>query len=424
MVTATTVQTVPASLSNISLKNQPAIPSTPQSSACPTLLNNRHLAPQINALKSSQAINQSITSSSSMKQASHDSTFSWSYTDEPHVSRRRAILAAHPEIEQLFGPEPLTGWLVLILVTLQVSMAYFMRDASWPLLFVCAYVIGGTVNHSLQLAVHELSHNLGSHHVVINKWIAIFANLPTGFPSSVSFQKYHMDHHQYQGHDGIDTDIPTLFEVQIFQGPTMKLLWILMQPIFYALRPAVVKPKSFGKWELCNVACCITFNLMMNHVLGTKALCYLLIGTILGLGLHPTAGHFIAEHYEFMLGQETYSYYGSANFFNFNVGYHNEHHDFPRIPWSRLPLVTKIAPEYYLTLPHYTSYLAVIYAYITDSRVGPFARVKRQTKQSNDQSIAERVVDQKKQVWAGRTVLAVAFTWFIAVFAYVVTQVW
>jgi len=97
------------------------------------------------------------------------------------------------------------------------------------------------------------------------------------------------------------------------------------------------------------------------------------------MGLHPVAGHFIAEHYVMNEGQETYSYYGPLNWLCFNVGYHNEHHDFPFIAGTKLPQVRQIASEFYDNIPHYHSWTKVIYDYIVDENVGPFARVKRVT---------------------------------------------
>jgi sphingolipid delta-4 desaturase len=308
--------------------------------------------------------------------------FTWSETDEPHATRRKEILEKHPEIYTLFTKEPRTFLIVLAIVIAQIASAVVVKDLHWGWLVLWAYAFGGTVNHSLQLAVHELSHNLCWKSDIANKLTALLANTVTGFPSAITFQRYHLEHHMYQGVDGIDTDVPTLAEVRFFNSAPRKALWMFLQPAFYALRPLFVKPKTPTKWELINWVTQMSFNVAIVYTLGGKALAYFFIGTLLGLGLHPVAGHFVAEHYEFTNNIETYSYYGCLNRVNFNVGYHNEHHDFPRIPWSNLPKVKKIAPEFYDKLPHYTSYVAVIWRYITDPTVGPSSRIKRLAKRS------------------------------------------
>ena len=110
---------------------------------------------------------------------------------------------------------------------------------------------------------------------------------------------------------------------------------------------------------------------------GGGALLYLLLGAYLSIGPHPASMHVIAEHYEFAKGQETYDYFGFWNFFNLNLGYHIEHHDFPTCPWYNLKKIRAAAPEFYEKLPYHTSYAKVAFKFLFDNNFNLFNRTIR-----------------------------------------------
>lgn len=333
--------------------------------------------------------------------------FEWVYTDEPHATRRKEILRKYPEIKKLMGYDPNFKWVVLLMVLAQLISFYFIQDASWTTILITGYCFGGVINHSLMLAIHEIAHNLAFGHSrpLANRIFGMFVNLPIGIPFSISFKKYHLEHHRYQGDEKWDTDIPTLLEAKLFCTTFTKLLWVILQPFFYALRPILVYPKPPSSLEIINTFVQLTFDFFVCYFLGYKVLVYMIGGSLLAMGLHPVAGHFVSEHYMFKKGYETYSYYGALNFITFNVGYHMEHHDFPSVPGSRLPEVKRIAKEYYDDLPQHNSWAKVLYDFITDPDIGPYARVKRKhikerqaTRQCNsvppDQAFADSLEKQ------------------------------
>lgn len=68
------------------------------------------------------------------------------------------------------------------MVLTQFLMCYIMIGKSWSTILLVAYCFGGVINHSLSLAIHEISHNLAFGHAypMANRLFGIFANLPLG----------------------------------------------------------------------------------------------------------------------------------------------------------------------------------------------------------------------------------------------------
>jgi len=313
--------------------------------------------------------------------------------EEPHAERKRKILKAHPEVRALMGHEPLTKYIVLATVILQVFVAGYTRDWSWGPWLAAVYCVGATANHSLFLAIHELAHGGGAKSITGNRLIGFLANGPITIAYSITFKPYHMAHHRNQGVDGLDTDIPTALEAWCVTATATsyadhtlrKAVFMFCQIFAYALRPMIVKPDlvPVDRWIVANWAVVLAFDAAVYAAFGRAAILYLLLSTFFAGSIHPTAGHFIAEHYVMHGTAETYSYYGPLNALTYNVGYHNEHHDFPSIPWSRLPRLREIAPEFYDHLPRCDSWPGTIARYILDDAISPFSRMKKAPKKGD-----------------------------------------
>ncbi|PWN21182.1 hypothetical protein BCV69DRAFT_282676 [Microstroma glucosiphilum] len=309
--------------------------------------------------------------------------FLWLLTEEPHRSRRQAIMKAHPEVKTLMGREPLTKWISLGVVLVQLATAYATWKLEWhPLswrFLAAAYAIGGTANQNIFLAIHEITHNLAFRGIKANKLWAILVNSVIGVPYAMMFKQYHIEHHKYLGEDGVDTDLPTRLELMCLKNVLGKAFFATFQIFFYAFRPGFIKTQRLTVWHLLNISYQILFNAALVYYFSSwTPLLYLVFSSFFAGSLHPCAAHFIAEHYLFGgIAQETWSYYGPLNILAYNVGYHNEHHDFPSIPWTRLPALRAMAPEFYDCLPCHTSWPMVTVQFILGTDSGLFARIKR-----------------------------------------------
>ena len=110
--------------------------------------------------------------------------------------------------------------------------------------------------------------------------------------------------------------------------------------------------------------------------LGGNALFYFLASFWFSVGLHPLGARWIQEHYAAWPGQGTFDYYGPLNFFALNIGYHNEHHDFQEIPWTLLPKLKAMAPEFYDDLHAHKSWVKLFLDFIFNPRYSLMSRTE------------------------------------------------
>jgi sphingolipid delta-4 desaturase len=297
--------------------------------------------------------------------ASH-AAFTETGTSPPHRQRAKQILAKHPEMRRLFKRDRTSAVWTVVLVALQVAIGIGLAllDAPWWGVIVAAYGFGAFANHALFVMIHHYTHNVVFRKANANRLGSIFANIAIVFPAAIGFRNHHLLHHKHLGIRGLDADIPTHSEARwVGDSWWRKTFWLGMYWAVQAfLRPATVKNvRTIDNWVLLNVAALVAAMVPIVWFFGWWPLLYMFLSTIFSLGVHPVGARWIQEHFVFREGQETYSYYGPLNKLSFNMGYHNEHHDFPQVPWSRLPAVRATAPEFYEHLYYHRSWTKLLF---------------------------------------------------------------
>ena len=282
---------------------------------------------------------------------------------DPHRERALRIRAAHPEVQDLVGRNPWTAAIASALVAAQLGVAGTLAalEAPWWLAVAIAWCGGAFVCHALFVIIHETCHRLVFRGRPANRGLALLANLPMLAPFAIGLSHYHLVHHRTQGQRGRDPDLPWDWEVRWFDGSRVgRLVWHLLFPLIQATRSAHREDRDTldgrDPWLVANAAVQLAVTVAIGLAWGWTAILYLAVSLYFMFSLHPLAGRFVQEHFVFEGIQETTSYDGPLSILALHFGHHVEHHDFPAVPWNRLPRIRRLAPEAYDTLASHRSW--------------------------------------------------------------------
>jgi sphingolipid delta-4 desaturase len=303
---------------------------------------------------------------------------------EPHLARGRRILRHHPEIAKLFGRDWRTLPIALFCTGSQLGIAFALVhwQAPWWGVLLAAFAVGALFANCANAIIHDASHDRVFRARWANELTGWVANFPALMPVSSSFRIYHMKHHRFQGDPALDADMATETEARIFGNTTVgKLAWQFLFTVVQPLRTRRFLQDGriafFNRWVALNWILQFAFDIALYLWLGPMALLYMAASFIFSLGPHPVGARYVQEHFIFHRNQETYSYYGPLNLITLNVYHHNEHHDFPAVPWSRLPELRRMVPEVYGQLYAHRSLTALWFRFLLDPTLSLHRRIVR-----------------------------------------------
>ncbi len=297
-----------------------------------------------------------------------------------HNEMRKAAMAAHPELKDASGADPRTVWALPVLLGIHWGIAWLVSDAAIWVIFLAAFIPGQLAIHAAGSLVHETAHKLIFREPKAKLGFDLGLEWILGsYGKQLIYQHEHItSHHPYIGDYERDYEHEDICAFQsrmvlrsdrpgvqrVLTGLTLFLhalplgfligdevlprlnAWISGRPQrdparhVESTRPPVWQMRLF-------IAVSLLSNLVLFLLLGPWALLYHIWSLSLFLGKLGifNLGQSLSEHEGTNDAAPSRSTYGWVNWFLFNTGYHNEHHTFPNVAWTRLPYLTRTAPE-------------------------------------------------------------------------------
>ncbi len=293
-------------------------------------------------------------------------------------ARRRHDIAAEVDVASLVGHNPWTGVAVAGVVFAQLGLAVLLQHASWALIVVASYLVGAVVAHALGVLIHECAHNLAAGTSAGNKALAILANVPLVLPGAIDFRNKHLLHHKRLGEGELRDFQTPLARGAAWVGTSSlrKVVWLLFGSLVFRRGHVEGTPVKADVWAMANVVAPVIVLCPLTLAFGGHTLVYLILSGLFAFGAHPLGMRGYGEHAASRDDQPTNSHYGLLNLVSFNVGHHVEHHDFPGVPWNRLPRLRRLAPAHYASLATIDSWVSLFgrFLFRASVRVGAYVR--------------------------------------------------
>ncbi len=297
-----------------------------------------------------------------------------------HNEMRREAVGAHPELANLSGTDPRTALTLPVLLAVQWGIAWMVSDGGFVVVGLTAFFIGQFVYHSAASLIHETCHKL----VFRGPRAKLAFDLGlefilTSFGKQLTYQHQHItSHHPYVGDYDRDYEHEDICALQARQHVrrttpllqrllTLLTLFLHVLPLGFMLGDVILpRANAWASGRPLNdpverytgsrpskdemrpfIVVSVASSLILLILLGPWALPYHIWSLSIFLGKFGISnlGQSLSEHPGMDLVNPTRSTYGWINKLFFNTGYHNEHHSFPNVPWTLLPVLHRKAPE-------------------------------------------------------------------------------